>query len=276
MLCTFEIICVGNELLIGKILNTNAQWLAKHITTLGGTLQRITVVGDTITKIASAITESISRNPAFIITTGGLGPTFDDKTIEAAAMAYKKPLELNTTAYQMIKEKYHTYETATQTKIELTPARLKMAKLPEGSRPLPNPVGTAPGVLTDFSSSKIIHLPGVPSEMKAIFKQSVIQLIKRVVGTLYTYEVSLKLTGIIESELAPLIDRVMQETPHVYIKSHPQAAEPIPLIELHLSSSAESKKLAEHRVRIAETHISSLVVAYNGQLSPIELHHDPT
>ncbi|MCW3977495.1 MAG: molybdopterin-binding protein, partial [Candidatus Bathyarchaeota archaeon] len=74
-----EIICIGNELLIGKILNTNAQWLARRVTALGLGVRRITIVSDDISEISSITGEALQRTPDFIITTGGLGPTFDDK-----------------------------------------------------------------------------------------------------------------------------------------------------------------------------------------------------
>lgn len=76
-----EIICVGNELLIGRILNTNAQWLAKRVTSLGATVKRILIVGGDDDEIASSIIDSLKRKPKFILITGGLGPTFDDKTL---------------------------------------------------------------------------------------------------------------------------------------------------------------------------------------------------
>lgn len=262
---TFEIICLGNELLIGKILNTNDQWLAKYITSLGGRAQRITVVGDELNEISSVLKESLSRKPAFIITTGGLGPTFDDKTVEAVAMALEKPVELNEEALLMVKGKYHRYENIIQKRIELTSARLKMARLPKDSVPLPNPVGTAPGVLSEGGSTKIVNLPGVPSEMKAIFEESVVPLIRGCVGNLTVYEESWEVTGIIESELAPLIDRVMRENPYVYIKSHPKAAEPQSLIELHLSTSSTHKEEAKTRVEAAEYQISRLIVEHGGK-----------
>ena len=75
-----EIVCVGNELLIGKTLNTNAHWLARRATSLGIMVKRITVVADDVDEIAKVILEALKRKPRFIITTGGLGPTFDDKT----------------------------------------------------------------------------------------------------------------------------------------------------------------------------------------------------
>jgi len=264
----FEIICLGNELLIGKILNSNAQWLAKNVTSLGGTVQRITVVGDDIEEIAVVLQEALSRKSAFILTTGGLGPTFDDKTLDAVALALKKPMELNETAFLMVKDKYHHYEKTTHKTIELTTARVKMAHLPKDAVPLPNPIGTAPGVLSECASSKIINLPGVPSEMKAIFKESVVPLIRCFVGNRYMYEKSLEVTEIIESALAPLIDLVMRDYPTVYVKSHPKAAEPIPLIELHLSTFAPSQEEAKKQVEAAATKVTRLIEEYGGVIEP--------
>ncbi|MGB9853532.1 MAG: molybdopterin-binding protein, partial [Candidatus Bathyarchaeales archaeon] len=146
-----EIVCIGNELLIGKTLNTNAQWLAKRATSLGITVKRITVVGDEVEEIANAIREALQRKPRFLITTGGLGPTFDDKTLEGIAKALNRKLELNQKALQMVKEKYEAYAKAGKIEeVEMTPHRVKMAMLPEGAEPLQNPVGTAPGVIMKF------------------------------------------------------------------------------------------------------------------------------
>jgi nicotinamide-nucleotide amidase len=267
---TFEIICLGNELLIGKIVNSNAQWLAKYITKLGGKVRRITVVGDNIGEIATALRESLSRHSAFILTTGGLGPTFDDKTMDAVATVLEKPLELNDDAHRMVKNKYQQYEKVTNKKIELTPARLKMAKLPKDSVPLPNPVGTAPAVLSTDAASEIINLPGVPSEMKAIFEASVVPLIRRLIRTQIVCETNVKVTGIIESELAPLLDQVMREVPKVYVKSHPRAAEPIPLLELHVTTRATSEKEAKDRVEVAEKIICRLIAEHGGKTKPLK------
>ena len=271
MSCVFEIICLGNELLIGKTLNTNGQWLARYITNLGGKVRRIIVAGDDISEISSVVNESLARRPAFIVSTGGLGPTFDDKTIEAVAMALGKAMELNEEAFRMVKEKYHQYETVIHKKIDLSPARLKMARLPKDAVPLPNPIGTAPSVLTEHVPTKIVCLPGVPSEMKAIFEESVVPLIKRCVGELFYYEESFESTGIIESELAPLIDEVMRENPYVYVKSNPKAAEPIPLIKLLIFTSSPSKEEAKNRVKAAGIQISRLIVERGGRIKPFTL-----
>ena len=92
MTVDLEVICVGNELLIGKVINTNAYWLGKQATNLGVNVKRITVVQDIVEEISNVIREVTERNPQFIITTGGLGPTFDDKTLQGVAKAFDRKL----------------------------------------------------------------------------------------------------------------------------------------------------------------------------------------
>ena len=267
----FEIVTIGNELLIGRIQNTNAHWLAKRITNLGGSVSRIIVVGDDVGNIVSVINDALGRRPDFVITIGGLGPTFDDKTLEAISKAFGRPLELNEQAYKLVKEKYlGYYETGLLKKFELTPSRLKMAKLPVGAKPLYNPVGTAPGVLIEHKGTILIALPGVPKEMQGIFENDVAMLIKSCTKNLFTCEESLRITGIVESEIAPLIDVAMRENPHVYIKSHPKAAEPTPLIELHFTATSGSEVLSKNRVGKAIESISGKIIKKGGvvELSP--------
>lgn len=118
-----EIVCVGNELLIGKTLNTNAKWIAEQATALGITVKRVTVVADDVNEIAAVIRESLGREPQFLITTGGLGPTFDDKTLEGIAEAMNSKLAINTEAVKIVKEKYEAYAMEKgETPVELTQA----------------------------------------------------------------------------------------------------------------------------------------------------------
>lgn len=265
--CTVEIVSIGNELLIGKIANTNAQWLAKQITTLGGDVKRISNIGDVLAEIALSVLDALTRTPSFIITTGGLGPTFDDLTVEALARTFDRPLTVDENALKMVKEKYHQYEAVVGKSIELTPARLKMATLPEGGEPLRNPIGTAPGVLLTEVKTTIIALPGVPAEMKAIYKNEVEPLIQEYTKGSRTGERSLWAWGIMESAVAPLINTVMQKNPHVYIKSHPKATESQPRLEFHLRTRAESQQVAEHRVEVAVKQLVDLIVEHGGQLT---------
>lgn len=265
-----EIICVGNELLIGKTLNTNAHWLAKRATTLGLRVHRVTTVEDDVDEIAMSIKAALARKNRFIVTVGGLGPTFDDKTLEGVAKALDCRLAVNKEALSMVEKRYRRYvEEGRLETAELTPHRVKMAKLPEGSEPLVNPVGTAPGVLIDHGETTLIALPGVPAEMKAIFEGSVAPLLRQAAGELTYFEASLNVLGVLESEVAPLIDRVMRDNPYVYVKSHPKDAETIPRIELHLSTSAEDTGAGKNRLAKAVVQISTLIETKGGKVKPL-------
>lgn len=262
-----EIIGIGNELLIGKIANTNAQWLAKRITNTGLTVNRITVIGDEIVEISKTILEALKRKPKMIITTGGLGPTFDDKTLQGIGKALKLQLKINPEARKMVEEKYHQYmqEGRIDEKIELTPPRVKMATLPENGKPLHNPVGTAPGVLLKADDTSIIALPGVPSEMEAIFDESIQPMLRKMAGNSVFYETSITLDGIMESDLAPLVDKTMHDNPYIYIKSHPgQRGEGKPHLELHMSTNAQDPQTAKKRVTKALLQITGLVEEAKG------------
>jgi molybdenum cofactor synthesis domain-containing protein len=262
-----EIICIGNELLIGKTLNTNAQWMAKRATSLGMLVKRITIVSDDVGEIANIVREALQRKPRFIITTGGLGPTFDDKTLQGIAKALNRKLKVNENALEMVKKKYEAYvKEEKMDKAELTPYRIKMATLPESAEPLPNPIGTAPGVIVNVEGTVLIALPGVPSEMEAIFEDSVVRLLWKEAEGVAFFERSIYVDNIMESNLAPLIGKAMHSNPYVYIKSHPRGEEEKPHIELHFSTTAKDSEIAKKRLENAITQLSELVEKTGGKI----------
>jgi nicotinamide-nucleotide amidase len=262
-----EIICVGNELLIGKTLNTNAYWMARRATSLGIMIKRITVVSDDVDEIANVIREALERKPRFAITTGGLGPTFDDKTLEGIAKALNCKLKVDEKALKMVREKYEAYAKSGKMKtVELTPPRVKMATLPEGTEPLLNSVGTAPGVMTTIKRTFLIALPGVPKEMEAIFEESIVPLLKKEAGEITFFETSIYVDNIMESTLAPLIDRVMHDNLYVYIKSHPKSEEKKPHLEIHFSTTAKDSKIAKDRLGKTIVQLSELVKNTGGKI----------
>jgi nicotinamide-nucleotide amidase len=228
---TAEIISIGNELLIGHTLDTNSHWIAKQLTKLGWTLERVTQLRDSLDSIKSGVRESLKRHPSVLVTIGGLGPTHDDMTLAGISRALNKPLRIDKEALQLVKDHYRRLER----RPKLTRYRTKMATLPKGSVPLPNPVGTAPGVKTRESGTTIFSLPGVPSEMKAIFKSSLIPYMQSF-HTTRPREMEVKITGIIESALAPILDQARKIYPKLYFKSHPRGRETgiRPLILLHI------------------------------------------
>jgi molybdenum cofactor synthesis domain-containing protein len=262
-----EIICVGNELLIGKVLNTNSHWLAKQATILAVNVKRVTVIQDTVEEIAKTVCEALERKPQFIITTGGLGPTFDDKTLEGIAKALDRKLEVNQKALEMVKTKSEQYarKRGLPAKIELTKPRVKMATLPLGAEPVNNPDGTAPGVMVNHQGTVLFALPGVPSEMEAIFCETIAPMLRLASGNLVFCEKSLFADDIAESTLAPLIDKTMINNKGVYIKSHPMAKENRPHIELHLTITVNKEDTPDDKLNRAVVELSELIRESGGK-----------
>jgi molybdenum cofactor synthesis domain-containing protein len=149
------IVTVGDELLVGATVNTNAAWLAEQLTSRGCTVDRITTLPDRISDIAHVVNEYHADYDAVIVT-GGLGPTPDDLTMEGVAAALGRETVDHEAAREWLTEQggYSAADLAEGT-----------AELPAGSRMLPNDVGVAPGAVVD----SIYVLPGVPAEMKAMF-----------------------------------------------------------------------------------------------------------
>jgi molybdenum cofactor synthesis domain-containing protein len=263
---TVEVICIGNELLIGKIENTNVSWLAKQITQLGANLTRVTVIQDITQEIASTINESAQRKPQFIITTGGLGPTFDDKTLQGLAAALNRKLEVNPDALTFVKKRITEYakKRGCLTEIELTPPRIKIATLPEETIVINNPVGAAPAVRANVKEAILFALPGVPHEMEAIFNESIAPLIREAVGEGVFCERSLFLEDIFESKLTPLIDQVMINNEGVYVKSHPLNSEGKAHMELHLTMVAKQNCNPKGKLEKAALELADLITANGG------------
>ncbi|RLE81038.1 MAG: hypothetical protein DRJ36_01710 [Thermoprotei archaeon] len=267
----FNLITIGYEILDGKILNTNSKWLAERITSMGGRVDRMITVGDDIAEIAWAVRESIKSGVDWIITSGGLGPTYDDLTLRGVAKALKRKLVLNREALRMLKKRYkELYERGVIPSPELTPQRIKMAMLPRGGRPLRNEVGSAPGVLLRSGRTRIVCLPGVPSELKSIFENEVKPLIEKSLKKVFRVERWFEVRGIAESTLAPRIETLRSGSPDVYIKSHPRMEEGRSMIRLQLISAANRLKTAERRVEKVAESLRRMVIELGGEFSPIE------
>jgi molybdenum cofactor synthesis domain-containing protein len=261
-----EIISIGNELLIGKIQNTNAYWLSQQITALGANVQRETTIPDIIPEIAQTIREAAARKPQFIITTGGLGPTFDDKTLQGLAKAMNHDVVVNPQAFEMVKEKCVEYAKKRNmpAEVEMTPPRVKMAMLPQNTEPIANPIGSAPAARAEIGETVLFTLPGVPVEMEAIFTQTIAPLIRKAVGLSVFCQKSIFAEGIFESRLAPLIDRVMQDNAGVYVKSHPVRSDGKPGTELHLTMTACKEQHPDSALQRAANQLSKLIVENGG------------
>ena len=250
-----EMMAVGKELLIGRTMNSNAHWVGKQLALLGSMIKEITTVDDDLEEIGAAIVAALDRNPDFLVVVGGLGPTPDDMTVKGVARGIGVGVRRNSRALALIKEHYANRGTAS---VELTPARLKMASLPVGSEPLRNEVGTAPGVRLVAGNTTVFCLPGVPAEMRSIFRGSVEPEVRSKLGRIYRTYVRMKLLGVLESALAPALKAELGKHPGAYIKSHPRGIrEGVSRIELDIAvigrdperTVAEGEEIAHDMVR---------------------------
>jgi nicotinamide-nucleotide amidase len=170
---TAEILCVGTELLLGDILNGNARWLAQELAALGVPHHRQEVVGDNRERLMTAVREAAQRCRV-LITTGGLGPTADDLTTEAIAAAFNVPLVEHAEVWADIQAKLGARGRP------VAASNRRQAQLPEGAAVLPNPTGTAPGMIwSPRPGFTILTFPGVPSEMQAMWQASAIPWLRQ-------------------------------------------------------------------------------------------------
>jgi nicotinamide-nucleotide amidase len=217
LVATASILTIGNELVSGDVPNTNGSWLAKRLAPLGVSVRMLAALPDEIEQIAEFVRSEAPRVD-FLLVTGGLGGTPDDLTREAIAHAFGVPqIEAPEVAADLRARFTHDPEYAA-----------RWALLPEGSRPLPNPLGGAPG----FAIENVHVLPGLPAEMEAMFdaiseefrRGSPIGAWRRVYRTR-------------ESELAPAMVEAGERWPAVLIGSYPTFSEDGPRVEVVVKSS---------------------------------------
>lgn len=227
-----EIICVGSEILLGEITNTNARWLASRLSEENIPHYFQSVVGDNISRLSDAITAALSRSD-LIFLTGGLGPTPDDLTHESLATALGLPLEQSDAAHQNLIARFK------QLGRSPSESNFKQSMLPKGSVVLENPIGTACGcyVETEFmgETKRVFTFPGVPSEFKKMFDERAMSILSPLIDNsskLVTREVWL--WGIPESQVGELIrDDIDDNNPSIGIYASKTG------IRIRLSSTAK-------------------------------------
>lgn len=209
-----EIIAIGTEILLGDIVNSNAQYLAQQLAVLGIDMYYQQVVGDNESRIMHAFDEAYSRSD-IIITTGGLGPTDDDLTKEVAAKYFNKRLIPHESSIEKIKN----YFKFRQRKI--TENNLKQGLIPEGAIVINNDNGTAPGVIIEENDKVMIILPGPPKEMKPMFQETVKPYLQKKSNSILISKM-IKIAGVGESvvaeELKDLMDAQTNPTIAPYAK----------------------------------------------------------
>lgn len=210
-----EIVTIGTELLLGEIDDTNATYLARKLSEIGVDLFYRTTVGDNEQRIAEVIGQALDRVDV-VITTGGLGPTVDDKTREAVAAAAGVPLEFNDALYQQIEERFRQFNVA------MSENNRQQAFVPSGAIAIRNPVGTAPIFALETPRGTVIVLPGVPREMQHLMEHEIIPYLQdRTEAPAVIRSLVLRTAGIGESQVDDRIGDLMRNAnPTVGLAAH--------------------------------------------------------
>ena len=194
-----EIFSQGEELVTGQITDTNAGWLSERLIAMGFTVTRHTTVGDRLEDLVTLLRE-IAERADCCVCTGGLGPTVDDLTAEAVAIAFAKPLEFDPVAYQRMTEYF------SQRGRPMPESNRKQAMLPKDSTRLDNEWGTAPGFAIKSGQCQFVFVPGVPSEMKQMFSEKITPFVLSPFKTRPRKLMTIKTIGLGESDLQACLD----------------------------------------------------------------------
>ena len=253
---TAEILCVGTELLLGEVVNTNAAYIASRLAELGVSVYHQSVVGDNPERLRCELSASLSRCD-LVIMTGGLGPTYDDLTKETAAELFGKQLVMDERALDEIKAFFD------RTGRRMAESNAKQALIPEGAIPLYNMWGTAPGMIIEgegeFSCKCAVLLPGPPREMRNMFEVCVVPYLRerteaRIVSR------NIHLIGIGESAAEELLRPLIDEATNPSLAPYAKDGE----VRFRVTASAQTVEKAEKMcddlvARVLESEVAPFV-----------------
>lgn len=240
-MATAEIITIGTEILLGEILDTNARYVARVLRDVGVDLFRKTTVGDNAGRIAEVIQQATERAD-IIITTGGLGPTVDDPTREAVAMAAGVETEFHPELWQQIQARFRRFGR------EPTENNKRQAYIPKGARAIENPVGTAPAFIIETKGSRVISLPGVPREMEHLMQNEVLPYLRQRFELKDVIKARvLHTSGAGESQIDDLIgDLETSDNPTVALAAHSGR------VDVRITAKAASEIKADEQIQQME------------------------
>ena len=240
---TVELIAVGTELLLGNIANTDAQFLSEELSALGLNVHYHSVVGDNPERLAQVVEHAKTRAD-IIITTGGLGPTYDDLTKTVLAECFGKKLVMDEHSAARIRKFFQKMGR------EMTENNLQQAMLPEGCTVLKNDWGTAPGCAFEAEGKHVIMLPGPPRECIPLFKSAAVPYLKQLSEGI-TLSHSLKIFGMGESAVESLLRDTMNELTNPTLAPYAKTGE----VELRITAKADTEEEAERLIAPVEEQV---------------------
>jgi nicotinamide-nucleotide amidase len=234
-----EIVAVGNELLLGETVDSNSAHVARRLAEIGFRVARVTQVGDDVERIATALDEA-RRRARWVVVMGGLGPTHDDVTREAVARALGRPLRAHEDLAAEIAAKFERHGWP------MPASNRRQAMVPEGARPIPNPTGTAPGLVVEEDATKLFVLPGVPSEMESMLEDVVLPALLEAAeeGAPVVRSRVVHTVGIGESALAELLADVVESAGPVQVAFLPHLGQ----VDVRLTAAGIPADEADRRL----------------------------
>ncbi len=234
---TVEIIAVGTEILLGNIVNTNAAYLAEKCAALGLSCYHQDVVGDNEERLSETLKLALSRAD-IILLSGGLGPTQDDLTKEAAAKVFGKELYLHEPSKEAIRQFF------AERKMEITENNWKQAMVPEGCIVVENPGGTAPGIIMAENGKHVVLMPGPPGELIPMFERSIMPYLAGLQsGVIYSQTV--KICGVGESMAESMVEDLVETQKNPTIATYAKTGE----VHLRVTATAQDEKEAKKLVK---------------------------
>lgn len=255
-----EIVSVGTELLMGQIVNTDAQFIASHLAPLGYRALYQVTVGDNPARLAGVVQSALARADVLLFT-GGLGPTDDDLTKETVAQA----LGLEMAVVPEEEARLRAYF-ASRGK-EMTPNNLKQARFPTGSIILPNPNGTAPGCIMEADGKAAILMPGPPRELYPMFRDHVLPYLEKRSGVrLHSRE--LRIFGMGESEVTYRLRDLIAAQTNPTIAPYVKTSEVTLRVTAQCQDDAEGERLVAPVIDAILARLGSIVYSTNGESLP--------
>lgn len=234
---TVEIIAVGTEILLGNIVNTNAAYLAEKCAGLGLSCYHQDVVGDNEERLMETIRLALTRAD-IILLSGGLGPTQDDLTKEAAAKVMGKALYLHEPSREAIRQFF------AERNLEITENNWKQAMVPEGCTVVENPGGTAPGIIMAENGKHVVLMPGPPGELIPMFERSIMPYLAGLTsGVIYSQTV--KICGVGESKAESMVEDLVDAQSNPTIATYAKIGE----VHLRVTATAQDEKEAKKLVK---------------------------
>lgn len=231
---TAEIIAVGTELLLGNIVNTNARDISQALSAVGVNVFWHTVVGDNPQRLKEAL-DIARRRADIIITTGGLGPTYDDLTKQTICEAFGKPLVLHPDILETIRVYFEK-----NVHMKMPSNNVQQAELPEGCTVFDNPVGTAPGCAFEADGVHVLMLPGPPFEMLTMLKNHVVPYLRRLSSEVIVSH-DIMTFGLGESPMEELLREKMSHMENPSLATYAKPSE----VRLRATAKAASQEEAE-------------------------------